>query len=69
MPERYPLSGTFDKVPPVTGCRRPGRLGAETTDLTLFVPACAQMSGIPAEGVAATVEREILSQPDPRDFA
>lgn len=31
---------------------------AETTDLTSFVPAYARLSGIPAEGVAATIERE-----------
>ncbi|MCG5468027.1 GNAT family N-acetyltransferase [Micromonospora sp. LAH09] len=30
----------------------------ETTDLASFVPAYARVSGIPAEGVAATIERE-----------
>ncbi|MFI6257729.1 hypothetical protein ACIBCL_16740 [Micromonospora zamorensis] len=44
-------------------------LGAETTALASFVPACARVSGTPAEGVAAAIEREILSQPDPLDFA
>ncbi|NYH45767.1 hypothetical protein HNR22_005494 [Micromonospora jinlongensis] len=29
------------------------------------MPAYARVFGIPAEGVAAPVEREILSQPDP----
>ncbi|MGC4746539.1 GNAT family N-acetyltransferase [Micromonospora sp. DT201] len=31
---------------------------AETTDLDTFVPAYARVSGIPADGVAATIERE-----------
>ncbi|MGC4869998.1 GNAT family N-acetyltransferase [Micromonospora sp. DT53] len=30
----------------------------ETTDLAAFVPAYARVSGIPADGVAATIERE-----------
>ncbi|MEV1315192.1 GNAT family N-acetyltransferase [Micromonospora arborensis] len=30
----------------------------ETTDLDAFVPAYARVSGIPADGVAATIERE-----------
>ncbi|RAO14272.1 hypothetical protein MED15_04622 [Micromonospora noduli] len=31
---------------------------AETTDLATFVPAYARVSGIPTDGVAATIERE-----------
>ncbi|MGC5307643.1 hypothetical protein [Micromonospora zamorensis] len=37
---------------------QPGLHIAETTDLTSFVPAYARVSGMPAEGVAATIERE-----------
>ncbi|WP_433553321.1 GNAT family N-acetyltransferase [Micromonospora zamorensis] len=36
----------------------PGLHIAETADLASFVPAYARVSGIPAEGVAATIERE-----------
>ncbi|MEW2427679.1 GNAT family N-acetyltransferase [Micromonospora sp. NPDC047644] len=45
--------GAVPEVPTPAGVRI-----AETADLATFVPAYARVSGIPADGVAATIERE-----------
>ncbi|MET8357009.1 GNAT family N-acetyltransferase [Micromonospora sp. NPDC005171] len=53
MPIMAVRIGATADVPTPAGVRI-----AETTDLATFVPAYARVSGIPADGVAATIERE-----------